>query len=260
MSEEKTPVEIDTKKIQVDDEKLIDDAVQFINEKANETLYKGSIEIGEYILEHFFNGDPKLASSKNPKKPQSFNNLCDRDDLIVHPNQLGLMVRVASQEKYFIEKEIDTTALSYTHKASLVKMDNGLKKNNMVKKCIEKEWTTRQLEDAIKKHLNTLPSIPKPSLIRTTKKYITKIDEVLKTVKDADLDFNANDVSEMSDARRDTLRTNLTDLKNKIEEILDKEISKKCGKALEELTKIDEEIKAEKKKNPAKRGRLAKKK
>ena len=40
----------------------------------------------------------------------------------------------------------------------------------------------------------------------------------------------------------------------------DLEISKKCGKALEELTKIDEEIKAEKKKNPAKRGRPTKKK
>ena len=109
-TEEKAPVEKDQELTPVDNEKLIDDAVQFINEKANETLYKGSIEIGEYILEHFFNGDPKLASSKNPKKQQSFNKLCDRNDLIVHPNQLGLMVRVASQEKYFIEKEIDTTA------------------------------------------------------------------------------------------------------------------------------------------------------
>lgn len=258
--EEKMPVEKNPKSTIVDNEKFIDDAVQFINEKANETLYKGSIEIGEYILEHFFNGEPKLASSRNPKKQQSFNKLCNRDDLIVHPNQLGIMVRVAFQEKYFTEKEIDTEALSYTHKASLVKLDNGLKKANMVKKCIDEEWTTRQLEDAIKKHLKTIPSSSKPSLIRTTKKYITKIDDVLKIVEDTELDFNADDVSKMSDKRRDALKTNLTNIKAKVEEILGKKISERCENALEELKKIDSEIKEEKKKNPVKPGRTAKKK
>jgi|GEM_PF-1226769 len=254
------PMAEDKKKadIQVVDEKLINDAVQFINEKANETLYKGSIDIGEYILKRFFEGDPKLASSKNPKKQQSFNKLCERDDLIVHPNQLGLMVRVASQEQYFIEKKIDIKALSYTHKASLVKLDNSLKKNNMVKKCIEEEWSTRQLEDVIKKHLKTLPSSSKPSLIRTTKKYIAKIDDVLKTTEDSELDFDIDDISKMTGKKREDLKTYLSDLETKAKEGMDrsKTISERCSSALKELVKIE----AKKKKNPVKRGRPAKKK
>ena len=244
--------------IQIVDEKTIDDAVNFINEKANETLYKGSIEIGGYILDNFFGGDPALASSKNPKKQQSFNNLCERDDLIVHPNQLGLMVRVAYQEQYFIEKKIDIKALSYTHKASLVKVDNGVKKSSMVKKCIKEEWTTRQLEEAIKKYLKALPSSSKPSLIRTTKKYITKIDDVLKTVDDTKLDFDADDISKMTGKKREALKTYLSDLEAKAKEGMNrsKTVSERCGKALEELAKIE----VEKKKTPVKRGRPAKKK
>ncbi|MCD4735739.1 MAG: hypothetical protein K8R53_06820 [Bacteroidales bacterium] len=258
MTEKKTIVKKDKEVNPVDDEKLINNAVQFINEKANETLYKGSIQIGEYILKKFFEGDPALASSKNPKKQQSFNKLYAHDDLIVHPNQLGLMVRVASQEQYFIEKKIDTRTLSYTHKASLVKVDNGLKKTNMVKKCIKEEWNTRQLEETIKKYLKSLPSSAKPSLIRTTKKYITKMDDVLKTVEDTKLDFDADDISKMTGKKREDLKTYLSDLEAKAKEGMDrsKAVSERCSKALEELAKIE----TEKKKTPVKRGRPVKKK
>lgn len=246
--------EVDTQ----EDKKLIDDAVAFINEKVNETIYQGSIKIGEYILENFFEGDLKLASSKNPRKKTSFNNLCENEELTIHPNRLGLMVRVACQERYFSENEIDTRGLSYTHKASLVKVEEDEKKINLAKDCINEKWTTRQLEDAIKKYLNTLPPTSNPSLIRTTKKFINKIDHVLKTVKDTDLKFDTDDISKMSAKRRDTLKTHLTNLETKAKEGMDrsKTISENCSKAIKELAKIE----AEKKNNPVKQEKLAKKK
>lgn len=240
------------------DSQLFDDAVKFINEKANETLYKGSIEIGEYILEKFFENKPELASSKNPKKLQSFNKLCEREDLVVHPNRLSLMVRVASQEKFFITEDIDTKELSYTHKASLVKLDNNSKKINMVKKCIEKEWSTKALDNAIKKHMEGLPSTHKPSLIRTTKKYLNKIDGVLNAVKDTGFDFDPDNISKMTPEKRKDLKKNLTDLQKKAVDGMNKtkDISEECGKALKDLTDIEAKIK----KNPPKPGRPAKKK
>lgn len=251
--------------IEIADEKLINDAVQFINkkahettEKANETVYKGSIEIGKYILMHFFDGDLKRASSKNPRKQKSFNKLCQHEGLIVNPNRLGLMVRVASQEQYFVDKKIDTKELSYTHKASLVKIDNGIKKADIIEKCIKEEWTTRKLEDEIKKYLKTLPSSSKPSPIRTTKKYIAKMDVVLETVEDTELDFNTDDISKMSKQRRDDLKKYLEDLDTRAKAGVDrsKAITKRCGAALKKLAQIE----SEKKKNPVKRGRPAKKK
>ncbi len=41
----------------------IENAVEFINEKANETVFKGSIEIGQYILEKFFDNDINALTS-----------------------------------------------------------------------------------------------------------------------------------------------------------------------------------------------------
>ncbi|MFH0725186.1 MAG: hypothetical protein V2B19_02340 [Pseudomonadota bacterium] len=235
------------------DYKTINAAVQFINEKANETLYKGSIEIGEYLLKTFFNGDIKMAASKNPKKLASFNKLCERPDLLVKSNTLGIMVRVASQEQYFINKQIDTKELSYTHKASLVKLDNDSKKITILNKCIKNKWTTREFETEIKIELSKLTSNPKYSLIRTTKKYITKIDDVLKSVDDTTLDFDTDELSKMSDKRRHELSKYLNDLKVKVEvnRNKSKEISENCDKILEQLTMVDEEKKA----NFPKRGR-----
>ena len=38
--------------VEVIDQALVDKSIKFINEKANESVYKGSIEIGEYILKN----------------------------------------------------------------------------------------------------------------------------------------------------------------------------------------------------------------
>jgi hypothetical protein len=96
--------------------KKINDAVKFINEKANKMVYKGSVEIGNYILEHFFGNDTSLASSKNPKKPVSYGKLCRRKDLLLSSMELSTMVRVASQEKFLKEKKVNVSKLTYTHK------------------------------------------------------------------------------------------------------------------------------------------------
>jgi len=235
------------------DEKLIDEAVAFINETANKTIYKGSIEIGEYILENFFGGDLKIASSKNPKKVSSFNKLCEREDLTVHPNRLGLMVRVASQERFLVEKKVNTEGLSYTHKATLVKLDNNKKKTNTIEKCIEKKWSTRELDDEIKRLIQGLPASTNLSIIRTTKRYITKVDDVLKAVEDSSLDISDDELSKMSDKKRKDLENYLKELKTKIDDTVKKsdDIKTDCDGLLTKLTQVAKEKKA----NPPKLGR-----
>ncbi len=233
------------------DETLIDSAVGFINEIANKTIYKGSIEIGEYILEHFFGNDIKLASSKNPKKLSSFYKLCERQDLTVHPNRLGLMVRVASQERYLVEKKVNTEGLSYTHKATLVKLDNTKIKIKTIQKCIEKKWSTRELDDEIKILIQGLSSSTSPSLIRTAKKYITKVDDVLKAVNDSSLDIEDGELFKMSDKKRKELENYLNQLKTKIGDTVKKtgDISTGCDELLAKLADVAKEKKA----NPPKR-------
>jgi hypothetical protein len=132
------------------DKALVDDAVTFINEKANETLYRGSEEIGAYLLEKFFDNDIKIASSKKPQSP-SYAALCQREDLAVHPATLSVMVRVAAQESFFKEKGFDPAGLTYTHKAELVKLPNTDEKIGLAQKALASTLTTRLLSEEVKK-------------------------------------------------------------------------------------------------------------
>ena len=240
----------------VDDSKITE-AVVFINEVANKTIYQGSIEIGEYILKNFFEDDIKFAASKNPKKQASFNKLCKRDDLTVSPNRLAIMVRVASQERYLSEKEVDTSELTYTHKASLVKLNNGQKKINLIKKCVGEEWTTRKLDDEIKEKLKELPQTRKSSLLLTTKKCITKIEQAQKTVDDTNLNVEFDELLTMSDKKRKGLEKSVKELKKKVEDTATKseQISADCDGLLEKIAEANKE----RKNNPPKRGRKPKK-
>jgi len=132
------------------DKALVEEAVVFVNEKANETLYRGSEEIGAYLLEKFFNNDIKIASSKKPQSP-SYAALCKRADLVVHPATLSVMVRVAAQEIFFKEKGFDPAGLTYTHKAELVKLPNTDEKIGLAQKALESTFATRLLSEEVKK-------------------------------------------------------------------------------------------------------------
>ena len=134
------------------DTNLIDQAVpNFINDKYNENAYKMAIEIGAYVLKYFFNNDISLAASKNPNKPTSYRALCRNERLIPRPEALSVMVRVAAQEKSpFLEKDLDTASLSYSHKAELVKLPNDAAKVKFVKSVMQKALSSRELEQKVK--------------------------------------------------------------------------------------------------------------
>jgi len=130
---------------------LVEQAVRFINEKANETLYVGAIEIGAYVLKHFYGDDAELASSRNPKKPISYQKLCSRPDLLVKPEGLGVMVRVAAQEKFFADHKLKVDSLTYSHKAELVKLDNDSDKIKLVKGLLKALPPVRELGEQLRK-------------------------------------------------------------------------------------------------------------
>ena len=88
-------------------DQLVESSVKFINEKIVETVLQGSIEIGDYVLKHFFNDDIELASSPDPYKAASYSALCCHPDLGVSRPTLSKMVRVAAQERFLIASNLD---------------------------------------------------------------------------------------------------------------------------------------------------------
>jgi hypothetical protein len=132
------------------DQKLVEDAVTFINEKANEALYKYSIEIGNYLLEKFFDGDVAAACSRNPRKFTSYRALCKHPDLGPSAGALSIMLRVAAQEKLFELKNLPVEKLSYSHKAELVKVFDDKVKIKLFKETVKKSLNVRQLIDLVR--------------------------------------------------------------------------------------------------------------
>ncbi len=176
----------------VDPEK-IDDAVQFINEKANEMVYKGSIEIGDYILDNFFNNDIRTASSKSPIKNKSYRALCEHDALSVPVSTLSVAVRVSAQERLFNEKKMDVSKLTYTHKAELIKIKDGKTKIKLVKRFNKKPVSTREFIKTIKIERGESPTSSVPTLTLT----VRKLDQITRKVKATDFIPGEEDLKKM---------------------------------------------------------------
>ncbi|MGA2223237.1 MAG: HU family DNA-binding protein [Syntrophobacteraceae bacterium] len=140
------------------DNVLVNEAVQFINETVSRTIYNGALQIGDYLLENFFNDDIAAASSRNPRKPVSFRALCSREDLSLHPATLGEMVRVAAQERFFHQHNLDTDNLSYSHKAELVKIPNDDHKIQLVSEIVGHVPPYRVLAERIKQERSSAPA------------------------------------------------------------------------------------------------------
>ncbi len=218
------------------DNSLVEEAVGFINEKANEMVYKAYEEIGNYLLERFFDNDLKLASSRNPHKPASYRALCEHEGLLIHPSRLGVMVRVAAQEKYFLNHKLKTAELTYTHKAELVKIPEGPEKLKLIKKLLQKSLTTRQTADEVAKIRSALPRDQKPLV----KSLVEKIDSPEKL-------FDEPDILDLL-SREDKLGEELNQLRPKKRKKLSSEVTQmlersrkwvKCYEALKAA--LDEE-------------------
>ena len=230
---EKTAVEKKTteKPVEVVDQDLIDKSIIFINEKANETLYKGSIEIGEYLLKNFYNDSIEQASSRNPNKQKSYRMLCQSSELVVPAGTLSIMVRVAAQERWFEKDGIETKGLSYTHKAELIKLkdDNPVKKD-LIRKCIEESLSSRALSELVKKERKGLVKGGKP----TPLKYFAYIDRVLKNSELPSAFDDVNKLMKMKPEIRDGLREKTENFSEEL-----KRIQSKCKALLRNLQKVD---------------------
>lgn len=221
---------------EVEDRQLVEDSVRFINEKAQETLYKGALEIGNYILKHFFNDDIALASSKNPKKPKSYAALCAHGDLTVPYSTLTVMVRVAAQERFLKEHDLDIDRLGYTQKATLIRLQNGKEKLVLAHKCMEGNLSTRRLAELVQRSQKKLVGRRKEDQEDTAFKNIMKIEQLIGRSEKAELVTDINKIRSMQSKTREDLRQKALELLNVMAQT-----SKDCRKLIKNLEKVEKE-------------------
>ncbi len=91
---------------------LTNEVVEEINRIAINTLEKGSLEIGAYVLKRIFNNDLEEALSKAPNKKDSFNSICKHHRLRVDARRLSDWVQAAALRKELEDKAVDTNLRS----------------------------------------------------------------------------------------------------------------------------------------------------
>ncbi len=163
---------------------VVEEAVAFINGRIEQTVFDGAIEIGEYVLVHFFDNDISLISSKNPDKQVSFRKLCAHPDLAVSAQALNKMVRVAAQERFFKVNGIDASSLKYSHKIELTSLENNAEKLNIARRAISEALSVRELRDIIKQERKSLSDgsadLPAREQIE---RYMTRVRRFLKRAR-----------------------------------------------------------------------------
>ncbi len=124
------------------DQKILDEAVDFINRKLNE-VSRSMIDIGEYLLDKFFDGDPKKVKSRSPRKGVSLRKLAERDDLDMSFSSLSNAVNLAVQEELLKEKESEY--LTESHRVLLLSVGDEDEKMKYADQVIEEQMSRREL-------------------------------------------------------------------------------------------------------------------
>ena len=202
----------------VNDE-LVEASVKFINEKIAETVFKGSIEIGDYVLNHFFDDDMELASSPDPYKAASYSALCRHPDLGVNRPTLSKMVRVAAQERFLIANNVDVDKLGYSHRVELIKLENNDTKIALACQCIEMSLSVRKfialINDARRDPEEQIENEP----TKMAKKHIAKYEYLMDDSSAPSFFYNKDEMRTIEKETRQKMRQTLVSMLEKIPNI-----------------------------------------
>ena len=129
------------------EEKTIADAVTFINERYDSSV-KSHIEIGQYILEHFFGNDIKKVREKAPRKEISLRKLALRPDLNIPVSTLARSVQLAIQELEF-PTVATSRQLTPSHRLLLLAVENADEKAKYIEKIEKDELSVRGFREML---------------------------------------------------------------------------------------------------------------
>jgi len=198
--------------------KAIDDAVRYINRKSNEGA-RSLIEIGEYLLQKFFENDPSKVEDRAPRKGISLRKLAEHPDISLSFMSLSNAVRLAVQEHLFSDPKYK--ALTDSHKIALFQIPDDETKLEYADHVIEHGLSVRGLREMLE-DAQYLATRGRPALKGETKapvrdlysSYFKPIDKLLK------LDFSIDTlpIEELSDDHMEMIVA----LKGRLDKIVQK--------------------------------------
>lgn len=199
------------------EQKKVDEAVQFINSKGDATA-RSLIEIGQYLLKTFFDGDIKKVEDRGPRKGISLRKIADHSEIMFSYKSLHNATHLAHQEHIFTDPKYKN--LTATHKLLLFAVKDDKKKKSYADIVLKENLSVNKLRDRLIESKFILPrgrgTLTEHSEIDDDpfESFIKPIEKLMKLNVEVD-NFDVKQLSE------DHILA-LNNLKKRIDALLDK--------------------------------------
>jgi len=209
------------------DKELVDEAATWICAKVAATLKLGAQEVGEYVLDTFFRGDPDLAKSKNPRKDASFRALaekCGTPELPVSKTWLNSAVGVALMIRQLPETARAFRELPPSYQETLLPLGDPTKVEKVAKQAVAKDLSFRELRQAVAEERAKMPRDdsrggrpPTPVIVKTLTRSLK-----LFTLEGGRRSFMKAQVEELDDEQRKDALESAEGLIEKLKDLVSK--------------------------------------
>lgn len=189
---------------------LVDEAVSFINSKKAEydqPVLDAAIDIGDWVLDKFYDGNFVEATSHDPNKRRSYRALKEREDLEVDAPTLSRMVRVAWQKRFFTEKgeEALLEPLRFSHMVELIRLPFKEVMIETARECNQdKLLSSRQLKKLVTEKLKGIKGTPEKDFVTSFRKTSRTVSDLLKPSR-TNFFPDRSHLSGLNKAKRDAL-------------------------------------------------------
>jgi hypothetical protein len=126
-----------------------DAVVQKLNDIGIKTVESGFEAMGEFCLEAVFHLDLAAASSRNPRKKESFSAICNHPELLVDPRRLGEAVKAAALSHLLKERGFELKNLSFTHKLHLSRIPDEDRRVAFAVEVNDKGYSVSKLKEVM---------------------------------------------------------------------------------------------------------------
>lgn len=209
-------------------DELVEKAVKRINEIVKESVFAGAVQVGEYVLEKFYDNDVERVRSHNPKKDASFRKLAERceKDLLVSKTFLGGAVGVAVMCKLLPPGEQSYKRLPHSHQTALLPLREPKLVEEMAERAVKQEMPVRKLRELVQKKVESNKDEGRGR--KPTPFVLKALDRSLKnfTRESGSTNFTQKQIHELNEDQAKRARKAAEDLMESLERLL-KELPKK---------------------------------
>ena len=126
----------------------VEDAVKKIN-KLIDSVTQSQLQVGEYVLDTFFNGNIDEVSKHNPKKEDSFAKICKHPDLKVNYRTLRSWVHAAGIHRELVEGALKPDHIGMSHFVELCSVKDKDKRFELALEAEAGKWSVSDLRKKI---------------------------------------------------------------------------------------------------------------